>query len=274
MVIFDEITIIFVTYLPNLKRLISKLDYYKDFNIIIVDASPKTNKVSKNIQIDNKIKIVSIENNGQGYANNIGIKSTNTKYGLYVDLDTNFEITKINKLYRYASKLKNWSILIPNSNSKHQEKKIKLIDKCEASIFFISIKNVKKYKMFDEKIFFYFEELDYYSRLNLTDYKVFLLPKLNFLHNQGGSVDKSLIKDVSNLQQWHYLWSMYYVYKKKTNFLNALKIIFPYVFKDIIKLLFYLIILNFKSANKRLYRLSGAINSVFGKSSYKRPKNI
>ena len=54
MVIFDEITIIFVTYLPDLNRLISKLDYYKDFNIIIVDAFSKTNKVSKNIQIDKK----------------------------------------------------------------------------------------------------------------------------------------------------------------------------------------------------------------------------
>lgn len=140
MIIFDEITIIFVTYLPNLKELISKLNYYKDFNIIIVDASPKNNKVSKNIQIDRKIKIISIENNGQGYANNIGIKSTNTKYGLYVDLDTNFEINKVRKLHRYATKLKNWSILIPNSNNRHQERKIKLIDNCEASIFFYKYK--------------------------------------------------------------------------------------------------------------------------------------
>ena len=112
MLIFDEITIILVTYLPDLKRLISKLDYYKDFNIIIVDASPKTNKVSKNIQIDKKIKIVSIENNGQGYANNICIKSTETKYALYVDLDRSFEIDKIKKIFRYAIKLKNWSASI------------------------------------------------------------------------------------------------------------------------------------------------------------------
>ena len=47
MVIFDEITIIFVTYLPDLNRLISKLDYYKDFNIIIVDASPKLTGLKK-----------------------------------------------------------------------------------------------------------------------------------------------------------------------------------------------------------------------------------
>ena len=116
MVIFDEITIIFVTYIPDLNQLISKLDYYKDFNIIIVDASPKNKKISKSIKIKKKVKIISVENNGQGYANNIGIKSTETKYALYVDLDTNFEITKISKIYRYATKLKNWSILIPNSN--------------------------------------------------------------------------------------------------------------------------------------------------------------
>ena len=271
MVIFDEITIIFVTYLPDLNRLISKLDYYKDFNIIIVDASPKTNKVSKNIQIDKKIKIVSIENNGQGYANNIGIKSTNTKYGLYVDLDTNFEITKINKLYRYATKLKNWSILIPNSNNKYQEKKIKLIDNCEASIFFIIIINVIKYEMFDEKIFFYFEELDYFSRLNKTQDKVYLIPSINFLHYREGSIDKKIVKDIYNLKQWHYLWSMYYVYKKTYNTFYALKIVSPYLLKDLLKIMIYILTLRFSLIKKRIYRLSGLLNSIFGRASFKRP---
>ncbi len=274
MSIKEDITILLVTYVPYIDFLKEKIQLYKDFKIIIVDASPNEHRVEKNLSLSDNISIYKINNNGQGFANNTGIKSAKSKYVLYIDLDADFSLEKVSQIYKYANDIKKWSILIPNSNKKFSNDDVIEIDNCESSVFLVNREVVIKNEMFDEKIFFYFEELDYYSRLNLTDYKVFLLPKLNFLHNQGGSVDKSLIKDVSNLQQWHYLWSMYYVYKKKTNFLNALKIIFPYVFKDIIKLLFYLIILNFKSANKRLYRLSGAINSVFGKSSYKRPKNI
>lgn len=271
MVIFDEITIIFVTYIPDLNQLISKLEYYKNFNIVIVDASPKNNKISKNIKIKNKLKIINIENNGQGYANNIGIKSAETKYALYVDLDTNFEITKINTIYKYATKLKNWSILIPNSNNKHLEKKIKLIDNCEASIFFINIKNVKKYEMFDEKIFFYFEELDYFSRLNKTQDKVYLIPSINVSHSREGSIDKKIVKDINNLKQWHYLWSMYYVYKKTYNTYYALKIVYPYMLKDLLKILIYILTLRFSLIKKRIYRLSGLLNSIFGRASFKRP---
>tara|TARA_Y200000002_G_scaffold382106_1_gene398056 strand:+ start:11897 stop:12718 length:822 start_codon:yes stop_codon:yes gene_type:complete len=271
MVIFDEITIIFVTYLPDLNELITKLEYYKNFNIVIVDASPKNNKISKIIKLKNKLKIIDVENNGQGYANNVGIKSTDTKYGLYIDLDTSFEITKINKIYRYAKKLKNWSFLIPNSNNKYLEKKIKLIDNCEASIFFINIKNFKKYKMFDEKIFFYFEELDCFSRLNKTQDKVYLIPSINVLHSREGSIDKKIIEDINNIKQWHYLWSMYYVYKKNNNIIFGLKKVLPLVLKDFLKLIFYIFTFRFKLANKRLYRLSGALNSIFGRSSFKRP---
>ena len=125
--------------------------------------------------------------------------------------------------------------------------------------------------MFDEKIFFYFEEYDYFFRLNKTNFKVYLLPNLYASHNQGSSVDRSLVDDVSNVQQWHYLWSMYYVYKKNTGMLNALKIVIPLIVKDIIKLIYYLITFRFKLARKRMYRLSGAIHSILGSQSFKRP---
>ena len=126
--------------------------------------------------------------------------------------------------------------------------------------------------MFDEKIFFYFEELDYFSRLNLTQNKVYLIPNILFSHAQGSSVDKNIVKDVYNLQQWHKMWSMYYVNKKVYNSLYALKIVMPYVVKDLLKISMYLFILRFDLVLHRFSRLSGAISSIVGKSSYKRPK--
>lgn len=270
----SEITILLVTFVPDLILLKKKIGLYKNFRIIIVDTSPENYKIEKYLKSQKNVFIVKVNNNGQGFANNTGINYSKSKFILYVDLDANFELDKISEIYKYARDIKNWSILIPNSNNKFKTNQIQQIDDCEASVFLINRNVVLKDKMFDENIFFYFEELDYFSRLNLTKYKVLLLPKLTFSHTQGGSVNKSIIEDVSNIQQWHYLWSMFYVYKKKTNYINALKIIFPFITKDILKLFYYLLTLNFKLANKRLYRISGAINSIIGRSSYKRPKNI
>ena len=270
----SEITILLVTFVPDLNLLKKKIGLYKNFRIIIVDTSPENYKIEKYLKSQKNVLVVKVKNNGQGFANNTGIKYSKSKFILYVDLDANFELDKIYEIYKYAQDIEKWSILIPNSNNKFKTNQIQQIDNCEASVFLINRDVVLKGKMFDENIFFYFEELDYFSRLNLTKYKVLLLPKLTFSHTQGGSVNSSIIKDVSNIQQWHYLWSMFYVYKKKTNYINALKIIFPFIIKDILKLFYYLLTLNFKLANKRLYRISGAVNSIIGRSSYKRPKNI
>ena len=121
------------------------------------------------------------------------------------------------------------------------------------------------------KKFFYFEELDYFSRLNKTPNKVLLIPNITFSHMQGGSVDKSIVKDVSNLQQWHYLWSMYYVNKKVFNSFYAFKIVIPLILKDISKIIIYVLMLKFDLATKRYFRLSGVVNSMCGIKSYKRP---
>jgi N-acetylglucosaminyl-diphospho-decaprenol L-rhamnosyltransferase len=273
MSIYKDVTILIVTFVPNLRLLKEKIALYKKFKLIIVDTSPDYYKVINGIDLDNNVEVIKIDNNGQGFANNVGIKSAKTKYVLYVDLDADIDLKKIHVLYKIAIEKDSWSILIPNSNYKSiVNKNFIQIDNCEASIFFINRKIVIRDDMFDEQIFFYFEEYDYFSRLNQTNFKVYLLPNLHVSHNQGSSVDKTLVKNVSNIQQWHYLWSMYYVYKKKTGSLNALKIVTPYIIKDIIKLIFYMVTFKIALANKRFHRLSGAISSIIGKKSFKRPK--
>ena len=271
MSLHSDITILIVTFVPDLELLEKKVELYREFKLIIVDASPDEHKIINKIDLKKNIEIIKIDNNGQGFANNTGIKSAKTKYVLYIDLDANFDLKKISDIYKHAIEIKNWSILIPNSNNKILNKDIIPIDNCEASVFFVNREILIKNEMFDEKIFFYFEEYDYFSRLNKTNFKVYLLPSLYFSHNQGSSVDRTLVKDVSNIQQWHYLWSMYYVYKKNANMLKALKVVTPLIMKDMIKLIIYLITFRLKLANKRLYRLSGALNSIAGKKSFKRP---
>tara|TARA_B100001059_G_C17787077_1_gene557815 strand:- start:743 stop:1564 length:822 start_codon:yes stop_codon:yes gene_type:complete len=271
MSLHGNITVLIVTYVPNYELLKKKIELYKDFKLIIVDTSPDEHKIINKIDLNKNIEVIKVDNNGQGFANNVGIKSAKTKYVLYIDLDANFGPDKILDIYKHATEVQNWSILVPNSNNKILTKDIIQIDNCEASVFFVNREIVIKNEMFDEKIFFYFEEYDYFSRLNKTNFKVYLLPNLYASHNQGSSVNRLIVNDVSNVQQWHYLWSMYYVYKKNKGKLNALKVVTPLIVKDLIKLTYYLIIFKFKPARKRIYRLSGAIHSIIGCRSFKRP---
>ena len=83
MQIYKDLSIILVTYIPNLKLLKEKIKIFKNFKIIIVDASPKKFKVKDKINLSNNLNIIEIKNNGQGYANNIAIKSIKLTCDLY-----------------------------------------------------------------------------------------------------------------------------------------------------------------------------------------------
>ena len=215
MSIFEDTSIIFITYFPKIDLLKKNIEAFKDFKIKIIDASPFEFNISDKINITNNIEIIKTENHGQGHGHNLGIKNVDTKFGVYIDIDAEISLDEIKKNYRYTTFIKNFSILVPESNGKNKGKKICEITDCEASILFFNISFLKNSKeKFDENIFLYFEELDFFSRLNKTKNKVLLLPKINVIHKQGTSSNSQIISNLKNLQQWHYLWSMYYVNKK------------------------------------------------------------
>tara|TARA_B100001758_G_C18158962_1_gene478085 strand:+ start:71 stop:265 length:195 start_codon:yes stop_codon:yes gene_type:complete len=64
---------------------------------------------------------------------------------------------------------------------------------------------------------------------------------------------------------------MFYFYKKNYNYFEALKKVSKFIIKDILMLLFYLIILDKKNYKKRFYRLFGVISSMIGLKSFLRP---
>ena len=276
MSIFEDTSIIFITYFPKIDLLKKNIKAFKDFKIKIIDASPFEFNISDKINITNNIEIIKTENHGQGHAHNLGIKNVDTKFGVYIDIDAEISLNEIKKIYRYTKFIKNFSILVPDSNGKNKDKKISEIKDCEASILFFNISSLKNNKeKFDENIFLYFEELDFFSRLNKTKNKVLLLPKINVIHKQGTSSNSEIITNLKNLQQWHYLWSMYYVKKKIFNTFHAFKIVSPLIIKDIIKIIFYFTIFKFNLISNRFSRLSGVTNAMLGKKSFKRPvKNV
>jgi GT2 family glycosyltransferase len=271
--IYDNITIVLVVYIPDLNFFHKQINLFSNkFKIVIVDLSPQKFKIKEIIEDEKNTLIIDGPNNGQGYGHNLALRNIHTKYALYVDIDAEIDLIKIKKLYSYAEKIKDFSILVANTNNKITNKRLAIIEQCDASVMLYNINTIKKYPMFDEKIFLYFEEKEYFSRLNKTNNKVYIIPKVIVNHHQGSSSNINLIKNLKNLQQWHYLWSMFYVNKKMFGFLVSLKKILPLVLVDFMKMIYYFLQFKIVPTSRRASRLSGAFLSILGFSSFKRPK--
>ena len=271
--IYGNITIVLVVYIPDLNFFHKQINLFSNkFKVVIVDLSPQKFKIKEIIEDEKNILIIDGLNNGQGYGHNLALRNIHTKYALYVDIDAEIDFVKIKKLYSYAEKIKYFSILVANTNNKITNKRLAIIEHCDASVMLYNISNIKKYPMFDEKIFLYFEEKEYFSRLNKTNNKVYIAPKVIVNHHQGTSSNINLIKNLKNLQQWHYLWSMFYVNKKMFGFLVSLKKILPLVLVDFMKMIYYFLQFKILLASRRASRLSGAFLSILGFPSFKRPK--
>ena len=67
------------------------------------------------------------------------------------------------------------------------------------------------------------------------------------------------------------MWSTFYFHKKYHGFAIALIIILPNLITSFFKTIFYSLTLNVKSRDIYFHRLSGIINSIFGKKSWYRP---
>ena len=91
-------------------------------------------------------------------------------------------------------------------------------------------------------------------------------------HEGGLSHDSSFNYQMELSRNWHWMWSTFYYNKKYKGFLLSLIIIMPKLFSSIFK--FFLFFMLSNKEKKEIYhqRFSGLINSIFGKSSWYRPK--
>lgn len=265
------ITIIIVVYKsdPNkLKKLLNKIG--NKHKIIIIDNSFNYN--FKKISIGNNVKIIRSKNIGNGAGINLGIKATKTSYALYFDIDVDFKKDLIRKLYLETKKIKNFTILCPNTGKFYFKSRIIENYNFEAPVMLFNIKNLKNIGLFDEKIFLYFEEIDLFYRCKKNKKKIYIIQKLKINHTRSSSISKK--KDIDNkllyLRQWHYMWSMFYYYKKNFSYLYAIKKTIYYMIADILKLIYFLIKFNKKNLLIRYNRINGLLSSYLLLKSYKR----
>ena len=264
------ITIIIVVYKSDKKKLNEIIKNFNNFKIIIVDNS--TNYDFSDIDINKNIEIVRSTNIGNGRAINKALEICETTLALYVDIDVDFPNNFINNLLDQSNQIANFNILVPNHGNLKGEKKI--IEKYvgEASVMLFNLNKFKNRKIFDENYFLYFEETDLFFNCKKNNLKVFFIKDIIIKHHRASSIYNES-KQIEDLRTWHYMWSMFYFYKKNYNFFTAINKTFKFLIKDFLMLIFFIISFNFNKSSIRFYRLYGLISSILGLKSFLREEN-
>ena len=263
------VTIIIVVYKSDKKKLLNILKKVPDkFHVIIVDNSLDYDFTK--IKLSKKTQIIRSKNIGNGGGINLAVKKCKTKFAIYMDIDIKLDSNFLIKFFNISKKIRNFGILIPNHGNFQKKNSILESYEGEAAVMFYNIQNLKKLNFFDEKFFLYFEETDLLHRCKINKVKCYLIQNLKIKHNRASSI-KNENYDLKCLRIWHYMWSMFYFYKKNFNYIYAVKKTYIFLIKDFIILLTTILTFNFKNAKIRFYRLYGLISSMICLKSFLRP---
>ena len=266
----NMITIIIVIYNTDKKKLKLVLNkIHNDIPIIFVINSHNYN--FDDLQISQKYTLLNCRNEGNGAAINLALKEVKTKFSIYMDIDIFFEENFFNQIIDIANKISDFAILVPNHGNINSDNDIVEKYDGESAVMFFNMSKLDRIGYFDENFFLYYEEADLLSRCRHVNEKVYFLTKIKIEHFRATSIIDET-NTLQNLRSWHYMWSMFYFYKKNFNYLYAIKKTYKLLFYDVVKLVLSIVCFNSKSIKSRYYRIWGLISSMVLKKSFLRPK--
>ena len=137
----------------------------------------------------------------------------------------------------------------------------------------INMDKFPKKKIFDEKIFIYFDEFDACYNVIKNGGKVFSSKILLIKHlgNKGSlAADQNYKEITDNFRDWHWMWSQFYFYKKNYSIIYALKKYFFRLIKLFLAIFIYKVLRNKQKFNNTKYKFLGLYNSMIGKDSFYR----
>ena len=257
---------------------ISKLS--KKLNIIIIENSEDINlkkQISKKFR---NTKVYLKRNIGYGRAINFAAKKVNTKYFFVMNPDTIIYNQTLKNLINAAEKIKLFGMMSPEHISKKRSNLIKnnTIEKntLTGGAMLFNTKIFKKIKGFDENIFLYYEDNDYFTKCNKLNLKLYLI-KNSFHYHKKKDSSSATFKSIEAkyyaklIAGWHGQWSKFYYIKKYHGFFYSIVKCLPNLIVNIVQFLINLII-NYKKAKYIYFKIEGLLSSIIGLPSFKRSK--
>ena len=276
------LTIIIPSYKSNNRVLSHLKKLSKKIQIIIVENSQDKTLKEKVEKKYKKTQVILKKNLGYGRAINFGAKLVKTKYFFVMNPDTTIYKDTLTKLVDSAKKIKSFGMLSPehifnkrkgkNKNENFIEKKI-----LTGGAMLFDTKIFKKINGFDDKIFLYYEDNDYFTKCNKINVKLYLVKNAFHYHkmkNSSSATFKNFKEkyDFHLIAGWHGQWSKFYYIKKYEGFLKALIKCLPNLLINI----FQLLINSFFNIDKSIYlyyKIEGLVSSIIGLPSFKRSKS-
>ena len=278
---YNDVTIGIVTFKSE-KVIFNCLKSIKNIKkIIIFDNSNDIELKHKILKKYPKIQfIVSKKNLGYGGGNNQILKKSKTKYFFLLSPDTILKKKCEQELKKQINKIKDFSLISPfakeknfgffQENKKNKNKNVLEVDYVKGFAMLFNTKKIKKFKMFDENIFLYLEEIDLCKRLRKKNHKIYVCKNAKIVHI--GAKSSNLGFEYEKCRNWHWMWSKVYFDKKHFGTFYAVNKYLFQIIKDIFKLIIFSMMLNRKKVFISYLRLSGVFNSLLGNSSWYRPK--
>jgi len=257
---------------------ISKLS--KKLTIIVIENSEDINLKKKIGKKFKNTKVYLKKNIGYGRAINFAAKKVNTKYFFVMNPDTTIYKQTLKNLVNAAEKIKLFGMISPEHVSKKRSNLTSdnTIEKSTLTggAMLFNTKVFKKIKGFDENIFLYYEENDYFTKCNKLNLKLYLI-KNSFHYHKKKDSSSATFKSIEEkyyaklIAGWHGQWSKFYYIKKYHGFFYSIIKCLPNLIVNIIQFLINLII-NYKKAKYIYFKIEGLLSSIIGLPSFKRSK--
>ena len=278
--LYQNITIIIVTYQESLITISNCLKNFKNFKIIIIDNAGNKklkNKIEKEFTIFKYI--INNKNVGFSKATNQAINLCDTEFILSVQADCKILIDSISKLYESLKKYEDCIIVTPTfydnksnltySGGPLPEKKISMevldlegdtcVDIPTTAAILFKKKDLFEVGLFDEDFFIYFPDFEIGRRIKKLKKSTIQVYEAKAIHEMGYLKIDNPIKKIFFRNYYFTLDELIY-YHKENKFNDVYFVLKKKILSLIIQTLFNLMIFKFLKSTKCFSRILAFYN--------------